>query len=109
MGSWSQWLASDYNRPRLRKSARCALTPTFAATDSGEYTPDVDVDHAIHLLQRRLLKRFRNGRARIVHQHIKPTEGCHRFIDRSFNGFGISGVRLNGDCLSTGMFNLLDD
>src|SRR5580700_4058274 len=33
MGGWSQWLASDYNRPRLRKSARCALTPTFAAED----------------------------------------------------------------------------
>jgi hypothetical protein len=30
MGGWSQWLASDYNRPRLRKSARCALTRTFA-------------------------------------------------------------------------------
>jgi hypothetical protein len=32
-GGWSQWPASDYNRPRLRKSARCALTPTFAAAD----------------------------------------------------------------------------
>jgi len=28
-----------------------------------EYAPDVDVDHAIHLFQRRLLERFRNGRA----------------------------------------------
>ncbi len=33
MGGWSQWLASDYNRPRLRKSALYALTPTFAAVD----------------------------------------------------------------------------
>jgi hypothetical protein len=33
MGGWSQWPASDYNRPRLRKSARCALSPTFAAAD----------------------------------------------------------------------------
>jgi len=37
----------------------------------GEYTADVDVDHAIHLLQRRLLERFRNRRAGIVHKHIK--------------------------------------
>src|SRR5580704_9648807 len=31
MGGWSQWPASDYNPPRLRKSAPCALFPNFAA------------------------------------------------------------------------------
>jgi hypothetical protein len=35
-----------------------------------EYAADVDVDHAIHLFQGRLLERFRNGRAGIVHQDI---------------------------------------
>jgi hypothetical protein len=69
----------------------------------------VDIDHTIHLLQRRLLERFRNDRARIVHEHIKPAEGCHGFFDRSFDGFGISGVRLNRDRLSSGAFNRLDD
>src|SRR6202043_2496049 len=40
-----------------------------------EYHSDVYVNHAIHLLQSRLLERFRNGRAGIVHQYIQLTEG----------------------------------
>ena len=67
-----------------------------------EYAADVDVDHAIHLLQRGLLERFRNCRAGIVHQHIQSAEGCYSLFDRSFDGFGISGVRLNCDRLSSG-------
>jgi hypothetical protein len=45
----------------------------------GEYTADVDVEHTIHLLQRRLLERFRSCRAGIVHEHIKPAEGRDAF------------------------------
>ena len=74
----------------------------------GEYTPDVDVDHAIHLFQRRLLERFRYGRAGIVHKHIKPAEGCHGFVDRSFDSFSVGGVRLDRNSLSAVAFNLLD-
>jgi antirestriction protein ArdC len=33
----------------------------------GEYAADVDVDHAVHLLQSGFLERFRNGGAGIVH------------------------------------------
>ncbi len=36
-----------------------------------EYAADVNVDHAIHFLQCRLLERFGNGRAGIVHQYIQ--------------------------------------
>jgi hypothetical protein len=35
---------------------------------------DVDVDHAIHLLQRGLLERLRNGRTGIVHKDIQTAE-----------------------------------
>ena len=70
-----------------------------------EYAADVDVDHAIHLFQRGLLERFRNGRAGIVHQHIQSAEGRDGLFDRGFNGVGIGGVRLNRDRLSAGAFN----
>ncbi len=64
---------------------------------------------AIHLFQRRLLKRFRNSSAGVVHQHIQSTEGCKRLFNCGFNRVGIGGVRLNRDRLSAGAFNLLDD
>ena len=64
---------------------------------------------AVHLLQRGLLERFRNGRAGIVHKHIEPAEGRDGLFDRGFDGVGISGVRLNRDRLSASAFNLLDD
>src|SRR6059058_3915554 len=35
-----------------------------------EYATDVDVEYAIHLFQRRLLKRFRNGSAGIVYKNV---------------------------------------
>ena len=74
-----------------------------------EYAADVDVDHAIHLLQRRLLERFRNGRAGIVHKHIKSAEGRDGLFDRAFDCFDVGGVRLNRDRLSAIAFNRLDD
>src|SRR6266446_9055071 len=70
---------------------------------------DVDVEHAIHLFERRLLERFWNGRARVVHQHIQSTEGCKRLFNRGFNRVGIGGIRLNRDRFSASAFNLLDD
>src|SRR5206468_4066252 len=35
-----------------------------------EYATDVEVEYAIHLFQRRLLKRFRNGSAGIVYKNV---------------------------------------
>src|SRR6185295_16984610 len=74
-----------------------------------EYAADVDVDDAIHLFQRRLLERFRNGRAGIVHKDIESAEGCEGLFDCGFDGGGIGGVRLNCDRLSASALNLLDD
>src|SRR5437867_4334256 len=74
-----------------------------------EYAADVDVDHAIHLLERGLLERFRNGCAGIVHKDVEPAECRHCLFDRGFDGAGISGVRLNCDRLSASAFNLIDD
>ena len=74
-----------------------------------EYAADVDVDHAIHLFQRRLLERFRNGRAGVVHQHIESAEGRDGLFDRGLDGLGIGGVRLDRDRLSAVAFNLFDD
>src|SRR6266481_5098697 len=76
---------------------------------SDEYPADVDVDHAIQLLQRGLLEPLGNGRAGIVHKHIEPAKCRHGLFDRGFDGVGISGVRLNCDRLSAGAFNLLND
>jgi hypothetical protein len=45
-------------------------------------TTNVDVEHAIHFFQRRLLERFRNGRSGVVHQHIQSAEGFKRLFDR---------------------------
>jgi hypothetical protein len=74
-----------------------------------EHAADVDVEHAIHLFQRCLLKRFRNGRAGIVHQDIESAERGHGFLDSALNSFGIGGIGLNGDRLSAVAFNLLND
>jgi hypothetical protein len=41
-----------------------------AACVVAEYAADVDVNYAIHLLQRGLFERFWNGRAGIVHKHV---------------------------------------
>jgi len=74
-----------------------------------EYAADVDVDHAIHLFQGRLLERFRNGCAGIVHQDIQLAEGRDGLFDRSLHGVGIGGIRLNRDRPSASTFNLLHD
>src|SRR6266404_1188710 len=74
-----------------------------------EYPADVDVEHAVHFFERRLLERFRNGRASIVHQHIQSAEGCKCFFDRGFDRVGIGSIRLNRDRSSPSAFNLLDD
>ena len=46
-----------------------------------EYAADIDVDHAIHLIQRRLFERFRNCRAGIIHKHI--VRPCETVLNRS--------------------------
>src|SRR5882762_8152510 len=76
---------------------------------SDEYPADVDVDHAIQLLQRGLLEPLGNGRAGIVHKDVEPAKCRHGLFDRGFDGVGISGVRLNRDRLSASAFNLLND
>ena len=62
---------------------RPPLFMCFSAACVAAHAADVDVDHAIHLFQRRLLERFWNGRAGVVHQHIKPAEGRNRLFDRA--------------------------
>src|ERR1700730_4703898 len=74
-----------------------------------EGAADVDVDDAIHLLQRGLLERLGDGRAGTVHQDVKPAEGRDSLFDCGVDGFGVRGVSLNCDRLLAGAFNLLDD
>ena len=57
-----------------------------------EYAADVDVDREIHLFQGRLLERFRNGRAGIVHQDIQSAEGRDGLFDRGLDGVRICGI-----------------
>jgi len=52
-----------------------------------EHATDIDVNQAIHFLQRGLFERLRNGGAGIVHQHIKLAEGHNGLVDRSLHSF----------------------
>ena len=61
------------------------ITPTY-----------VQVQHVIHLLQRRVLEWLRDRRAGIVHQHIQLPKGCDRPLYRGFDCGRIRGIRL--DC-----------
>ncbi len=70
---------------------------------------DVDVDHAIHLFERRLGERFRKCGAGIVHQHIEPAEGREGFVDRGLDGFRVGGVCLDRDCLASLALDRLND
>jgi len=63
-----------------------------AACVARNITADVDVDHAIHLFQRCLLERFRNGSSGIVYKDVEAAEGRNGLFDRRFAGVGISGV-----------------
>jgi hypothetical protein len=45
---------------------------------------DVEVHHLIHLFQCGLLKRFRNGRAGMVHQYVHRAEGADCLLDAFF-------------------------
>src|SRR5438874_9603143 len=68
--------------------SRRAPVPIRAMTSGGECCSpapaarrrpaDVDVDHAIHLVERGLLEGFRNGRAGIVYRHIPSDLGLAR-------------------------------
>src|SRR4030095_8316674 len=73
----------------------------------GQRPADVDVDHAIHLVERGLLKGFRNGRAGIVHEHIESAEGRDGLLDRALDSFDVGSVRLDRDSLSATQFNRL--
>src|SRR5882757_93170 len=48
----------------------------------------------------RLDVRFRNGRAGIVHQHIKSAESRDGLLDRTLDCFDVGSVRLDRDGLS---------
>jgi hypothetical protein len=62
----------------------------------------------MHLLQRALLKRFRNCRAGIVYQHIQPAEGRDGLFDRTLDCFDVGRVRLDRDGISAAKFNRFD-
>src|SRR5258708_6239766 len=91
-----------------RDDATAALHVPERRLRCGQCAPDVDVDHAIHLLARRLLERFRNGRAGIVHQHIKLPEGRDGLFDRAVDSFDVGSVRLYRDRLSAIESNRFD-
>ena len=82
-----------------------------AACVSPRNTPwrNVDVDHAVHLLQRGLLEGLRKACAGIVHQDIQSTEGRGSLVDRSRDGLGIGGIRLDRNRVSPSAFNLFHD
>jgi hypothetical protein len=61
---------------------------------------DVDVDHAIHLVERGLLEGLLNGRAGIVHKHVKSAEGRDGLLDRALDSLDVGSVRLDRDSLS---------
>jgi hypothetical protein len=69
---------------------------------------DVDVDHAVHLVQCGLLEGFRNGSAGIVYKHIKSAEGRDGLFDRALDSFSVGSVRLERDSLSATKFNRFD-
>src|SRR5947209_3847066 len=81
-------------------AAFCGTAQSHAANINGE--------HAIHLFQRRLLKRCRNGSASVVYQDVQSAECRHGLFDCGFAGLGICCVGLNGDRLSAVAFNLLN-
>jgi len=66
------------------------------------------VDDAIHLLERGLLEPFRNGCARIVHEHIKSAEGCEGLFDAPLDGSDVGSVRLDRDSLTSVEFDRFD-
>ena len=61
---------------------------------------DVDVEHAVDLFHAGLFEGFRNGCARVVHQHIQTTEGRDGLLYRRFDGFDIGSIRLDRDGFS---------
>src|SRR5258707_10297458 len=91
-----------------RDDATAALHVPERRLRCGQCAADIDVDHAIHLLARRLLERFRNGRAGIVHQHIKLPEGRDGLFDRSLDRFDVGSVRLYRERLSAIELNRFD-
>ena len=74
-----------------------------------ERAADVDVDHAVQLLEGGLLELLGNGGTGVVHEHVQSAEGCHGLFDRGLHGVGIGGIRLDGDRPSASAFDLLHD
>src|SRR5206468_11870824 len=58
--------------------------------------------------ERGLLEGFRNGRAGIVHKHIKSAKGRDGLFDRTLDSFDVGSVRLDRDSLSAMKFNRFD-
>jgi hypothetical protein len=79
-----------------------------ANAPSIQYAANIDVEHAIHLFQRGLLERFRNGRAGIIYKDIQLAESCHGLFDRGYDGIDINGIRPDCDRLLAGAFNCFD-
>ena len=60
----------------------------------------VDVDHAVHLGERRIFKRFGDGRPCVVDEHIDAAEGFGRLFDSRLDCLGIGGIGLDGECFA---------
>ena len=73
-----------------------------AAWVAMKHAAQVEVDHLVHLFQRRLLERLGDGRAGVVHQHVEPAEGGDGLFDRGGDGLGVGGVRLDRDRFAAG-------
>ena len=69
-----------------------------------KHSAQVDVDHLVQLLHRCFLKYFREADARIVDQHIQPTQRSDRLIDGAPDRLGFCGVSLNGNSLPAARF-----
>src|SRR5258708_17413954 len=91
-----------------RDDATAALHVPERRLCCGQLAADIDVYHAIHLLARRLLERFRNGRAGIVHQHIKLPEGRSGLLYRSLATFAFVTLPFHPALLSPIVLNTFD-
>src|SRR5580704_1770437 len=74
-----------------------------------EYTAKVQINDLVHLLQRRLLEWFGNGRTCVVHQDIELAESLDSHPDRILDGLRIGSVSPERVGLSASRFDALDD
>ena len=74
-----------------------------------ERAAQIEVDHAVELLERRLLEFLRDRSAGIVDEHVEPAQSGDRLVDRGIDLIRGRRVRLHGDRLAARAFDRLDD